>query len=78
MATRLKVVCSEKRVRKHWDSKKGLLGGVILAPVTGSSPENQSFFEATPSGRIEFDTINEGALAEFEPGVSYYVTIERA
>lgn len=78
MATRLKVICSEKRTRAHWDKSKGQLGGVILAPVSGGSDENKSFFEATPSGRIEFDTINAAALAEFEPGVEYYVTIEKA
>jgi hypothetical protein len=78
MATRLKVVCSEKRTRKHWDAKKGLLGGVTLNPVTGTSEENKSFFDATPSGEIKFDTVNGDALAEFEPGVEYYVTIEKA
>lgn len=78
MSTRLKVICTEKNKRVHWDQKKGFLGGVKLAPVTGPSDENKSFFEATPVGSIEFGTINETALAEFEPGYEYYVTIERA
>jgi len=77
MATRLKVVCNEKTQRVHWDRSKGFLGGVKLAPVTGGSEENKAFFEATPTGLIEFGTINETALAEFVPGVEYYVTIER-
>lgn len=78
MATRLKVICSEKRVRKHWDVSKGLLGGVTLTPVVSGSEENKQFYEATPSGEFKFDTINSNALAEFEPGAEYYITIEKA
>lgn len=78
MATRLKVVCTELTQRVHWDKSKGFIGGVKMSPVTGSSEENKQFFEATPTGSIEFGTINEAALAEFQPGIEYYITIERA
>jgi len=78
MKVRLKVVCHELTKRTHWDRSKGFLGGVKLSPVTGVSEENKQFFEATPTGKIEFETINEAALAEFEPGGEYYVTIEKA
>jgi hypothetical protein len=82
MAVRLKVVCNqvvEQRVSKTMHTKDGSqrLGGVSLSPVYSGSPENESFFNSTPSGKIEFTTINAKALEEFEPGVEYYVTIER-
>ena len=76
MSTRLKMVCSETRTRRHWQGT-GKTGGAILNAVTSGSEENKQFFEATPNGRMEFDTINEAALAMFEPGAEYYVTIER-
>lgn len=77
MATRLKVICNELTKRVHWDKSKGFLGGVKLSPVSSGSDENKRFFEATPTGSMEFGTVNQDALAEFEPGAEYYVTIER-
>lgn len=78
MATRLKMVCTEKTVRKHWSADKKFIDGVKLGVVSSGSEENKSFFDSTPSGSIEFGTINHEAAAEFEPGTEYYVTIERA
>ena len=64
----------------YGDQKK--VGTVKLSPVyapEGSSehPEMKAFYNATPSGQIEFATINERALAEFEVGQDYYVTLEK-
>lgn len=78
MTTRLKVTCYETTKTKHWDATKGFIGGVKLSPVVTGSDENNAFFEATPSGQIQFGTINEAVLAEFEPGKSYYVDISPA
>lgn len=46
---------------------------VKLFPVTGSSPENESFYKYTPAGLIELSTINEDAAAALEVGKQYYV-----
>lgn len=77
MATKLKFKVVERTERPRWNGP-GSIGGVKLAPVTGGSDENKSFYEATPSGSIQFDTINEAALAEFPVGAEVYVTVEIA
>lgn len=91
MAVRLKFRCHE--VRKNAGTKdsgekteQGFtkyvpceVGGVKLAPIMGSDDaENKAFYQATPGGQIDFSTINEEALKQFEIGADYYITIERA
>ena len=51
---------------------------VVLKPVTGGSPENESFFKYTPYGSIEIGTINAAAGAQLVPGKSYYVDFTEA
>lgn len=46
---------------------------VRLTPVTGDSEENKKFWKWTPTGSIEFGTINDEAVKQFEPGKEYYV-----
>lgn len=46
---------------------------IKLQPVTGGSPENESFFKWTPSGQIEIGTVNPDAAKEFEVGTEFYV-----
>lgn len=46
---------------------------VTLYPVTGGSPENEKFYASTPGGEIKLGVINAGAVAQFEPGKTYYV-----
>ena len=46
---------------------------VRLTPVTGGSPENESFFKWTPWGDIKIGTINAEAAANFTPGKQFYV-----
>lgn len=60
-------------VTAHWQKDKGHVGTVKLAPVTGDSPENKTFYDATPSGSIDLGTINQAALALFEIGREFYV-----
>jgi hypothetical protein len=43
--------------------------------VVGDSPENEAFFEATPSGTVKIGTYRED---RFEPGKSYYLDITEA
>ena len=56
----------------------GQKGGTIrLSPVTGNSLENREFWQYTPSGTFEFNSINEDAFRYFELGEEYYVDIVR-
>lgn len=63
---------------KYVDGKNTLVrvGSVEMTPVTGGSPENEQFYEYTPSGRIEFGSINEAAIDALPLGGECYVTIE--
>ena len=53
-------------------------GTVKLHAVTTGSEENKAFWRWTPSGQIEFRTINAAALDAFQPGVEYYCAIYSA
>ncbi len=53
-------------------------GTVKMTPVMSGSPENESFFKWTPWGAIEIGTINQEALAEFNPGDEFYVDFTKA
>ena len=46
---------------------------VSLYPVTGGSPENDSFFASTPIGFVMLETINPNAAELFEEGKEYYL-----
>jgi len=46
---------------------------VVFIPVAGGSPENEAFWEATPSGRIELGIVNPGAIEELKIMKEYYV-----
>jgi len=78
---KLKVECQFVGHQKGWGDSK-LIGSVKLNPVGGATggnaEENAQFFAATPSGNIEFQTINEKAMAMFHPGGTYIVTITPA
>lgn len=53
-------------------------GNVVMTPVYTGSPENESFFQATPSGKLEFYCVNDAALDQLKPGVEYYIDITTA
>lgn len=46
---------------------------IELWPVTGGSPENDSFFKYTPGGNVKLSTINADAAKQFEVGKEFYV-----
>lgn len=48
-------------------------GSVVLTPVTSGSEENKTFWEYTPSGRLEMQITNGAALDQFKPGQQYYI-----
>ncbi|HET8777993.1 MAG TPA: hypothetical protein VFN76_10070 [Candidatus Limnocylindria bacterium] len=81
MKVRLLFKCQHKGENLGW-SGNTKVGSVKLGPFlpAESDPghaEVKAFYAATPGGQIEFATINEAALAEFEVGAEYYITIER-
>lgn len=46
---------------------------IILEPVIDGSPENESFYKWTPSGKIDLACVNPDATNQFEVGKEYYV-----
>ncbi len=57
--------------KQHWSSE-----GLRLKFQTvydSSTPEDEKFAKATPSGSIEMQVDNPSALAQFELGKYYYV-----
>lgn len=46
---------------------------IVLSPVTGGSPENETFYAATPSGEIKLATVNAAAAKKFDLGAEFYV-----
>ena len=53
-------------------------GRVKFQPVTGGSPENDSFFKWTPYGTIEIGTINKDVFSKLTVGQNYYVDFTEA
>jgi len=72
MTTRCKFKCES--VTDHGGGKRS----VAMNPVYSSDPnsENKKFWDATPSGNINFAWIND--RVKFEPGKEYYVDIQEA
>ena len=50
---------------------------VRLSPVTGNTLQNKTFWQYTPSGTFEFNSINEDAFAYFQLGEEYLVRMTR-
>jgi len=51
-----------------------------FAPVFSDDPrsENKRFWDATPSGKLEFQCVHREAVEHFEVGQEYYVDISLA
>jgi len=78
MTVRAKFVCKEITCRPHWDVTKGALISVKFEPVISGSEENRQFYEATPAGAIQLDTLNSSVGEYFELGKSYYLDFTKA
>jgi hypothetical protein len=63
--------------RSQWSSEVEVQT-ILLNPVTDAKPENEKFFEATPSGEIKLGTVNLEAAKQFELGAEYYVEFTKA
>jgi hypothetical protein len=48
------------------------------SPVYGNNPENKAFFEATPSGSLEFSCVRGEAVSHLQPGDEIYIDISIA
>lgn len=46
---------------------------IKLSAVTSGSEENKAFWKYTPSGQMEFHTVNDAAAEQFKPGAELYV-----
>ncbi|MBD2005624.1 MULTISPECIES: hypothetical protein [Cyanophyceae] len=51
---------------------------VEMNPVYGDSPENQQFWKATPTGKIEMQINNPDTTSLFAVGAEYYVDFSKA
>ena len=72
---------SQRTEQEHWSRPGEMLGGVKLGPVVPKQDhplyeEMKKFYEATPSGQMEFSTINQVALAALPPGRMVRVILE--
>lgn len=78
------------RIQSHkWvtdpDGKNGKnvpveMRSVKMSPVYSTEPgtENKKFWDATPSGALEFNTVNLEAVVALELGGEYYIDIAPA
>jgi len=51
---------------------------VLQAVTDDGTPENESFWNATPSGRLEISITNPAAQGFFSPGTAYYLDFTEA
>lgn len=66
---------------KHTGYKPGTMHTIRLTPVYGNGDpnhENTKFWQASPSGSIEFGWINEEAAKQLVIGKEYYIDITAA
>lgn len=62
-------------VAKHFN---GGGASVTMSPVVGDAGENKTFWDATPSGKIEMHITNPDAIKVFENGGEFYVDFTKA
>lgn len=73
---RLKFKVTKKSEFMGYNGKR--LGAVELYPVADGSEENKAFYNATPTGKIEFGTINAAAVDALPLNAEVFVTLEVA
>ena len=63
-----------------WSRTEGFGGStsVTMRPVTGGSTENDSYFQATPSGELTLNGLKPEVAASLTPGKSFYVELTEA
>jgi hypothetical protein len=67
---------------KFWCNENAKMEGegfrITFHAVTNGNEENRRFFKYTPTGLLQFQTINEEAAKQIIEGKSYYVDISEA
>lgn len=72
---RCKMVCNEVSQQHHGPKSQWKYG---FNAVYGTSDENKKFWQATPSGTLQFQCMSDGAHPLFKAGDEYYVDISAA
>lgn len=75
MSVRAKFKCDSVEKCLHWDRSKGFTYTAKFSAVTSGSPENESFFSATPTASVSLTTYREDF---FVPGKPYYLDFSEA
>lgn len=71
MTVRAKFVCTGKNETGFCENSKSTI--VTLSPVTSGSEENKTFWQYTPSGKIELSTVNQAAADQYQVGKEYFI-----
>jgi hypothetical protein len=67
--------------KKSWKSEPVEMRSVTMSPVYANgdpSHENSKFWNATPSGQLQFNSVNLEAVDALELGAEYYIDIAPA
>lgn len=75
MSTRCKFKCQSITKSCDWHGTEKFLFDAKFQAVTSGSPENNSFFAATPNGSLTVGTYRDDI---FVPGKEYYIDIIEA
>lgn len=59
-------------------NERGETQNLRFSAVCDGSEENKKFFAATPSGQLEFNTVNAAAVAGLQLGGEYYIDVTPA
>ena len=51
---------------------------ISLYPVVGGSDENESYYKATPSGKVELSITNPNLHGKIKPGMEFYIDFSEA
>lgn len=75
--TQAKFMCQRVDESKYAGGKSTK---IVLTAVTpyNSDWDSKVFWDATPSGTVELQVVNERAIEYFEPGQKYYVDFIKA
>ena len=77
MQVRAKMRCESLEISNNASGEPN--GGTVrLTPVVSGSEENRQFFQYTPGGVLQFQTINKAAFDQFKLGSEYYVDVTPA
>lgn len=75
---RAKFVCQNITASKY---AGGATTKIVLTAATAynsDEADSKPFWDSTPSGTIELQTVNQRAVALFQPGVAYYIDFTEA